>query len=136
MPITMKFQDPTLIDGAERTLAAAVGQPVQPGKIPNWLRLATIRRLEIPRDQHDGYGVVQWIDHHFPGWMDHVGSSERQGGKVFVSEPYPLGTEAMQNAIDFAAAVSADIGVYAASYHFPTGCIRIEISEKTEDDSV
>lgn len=54
----MKFRDPTLVAGSRETLVAAVGEPVRRDKIPNWLRLATIRRLAIPRDQHTAGGYL------------------------------------------------------------------------------
>jgi len=68
----------------------------------------------------------------YPGWLDHEGTSTRLGQKVFVSEPYALGPEVLQAAIDFATAVDADLTISPTSHHFPTRCLRIEISEKQE----
>ena len=44
----MRFRDPSLEDGPRQTITAVVGEPVTFGKIPNWFRLATIRRFKIP----------------------------------------------------------------------------------------
>ena len=126
----MKFRDPTLVAGSRETLVAAVGEPVRRDKIPNWLRLATIRRLAIPRDQHTGWRVLAWIRRQYPGWLDHEGTCVVDGQEVLVSEPYVMGADDLQAAIDFAKAVDADLEIDATSYHYPTKCLRITISQR------
>lgn len=62
----MKFRDPTLIAGPRETLVAIVGDPVWYSTIPNWLRLAAIRKLAIPRTHHSGSAVLSWIRQCYP----------------------------------------------------------------------
>lgn len=126
----MKFRDPTLVAGRRETLVAAVGEPVRYSKIPNWLRLAAIRKLAIPRSHHSGPQVLSWARRYYPGWIDHAGTCVVDGQEVLVSEPYVMGADDLQAAIDFAKAVDADLEIDATSYHYPTKCLRITISQR------
>lgn len=52
-----------------------------------------------------------------------------------MSEPYPLDANGLQAAIDFAKAVDADLKIDAASYHYPTKCLRITISQRRQKNA-
>ena len=115
-------------------IVAYVPPPVFRGLIPRWL----IRRIrltfpELSRRRLDNSALLrvaarQWSDQPLK-WLDHWGSIEDDGETIFVSEPYPLDLSSLTSLGAFCAALKLDCTVYAASYHYPTGCLRIEIRE-------
>ena len=59
--------------------------------------------------------------------------TDRRGSEILVSEPYPIGIKALTSLLAFVQKVGAGLTIDAASYHYPNGCIRIEISEQPWD---
>ena len=121
----MRFKDATLLNDGGYTHEADVGRRIRLHHIPAWLT-KRLREEGFIRGRADDAADVmrqQW-----EGWLDHYGSyKDGRGRHVFVSEPYPFGIETLKTLVDFCERLRLDCILKANSYHYPTGCLRIEL---------
>lgn len=134
----MKFKDPTLITTEGKELAASIPEPPVRGKIPAWL--SEMIRHESKRQREErwhGWVVDEFQDiaGSLGGWLDHWGTAKRHGRDVLVSEPYGLGKDAVAAMMQFCERFGLDLEIKAASFHFPTYCLRIEVYPESRGDA-
>jgi hypothetical protein len=125
----MRYLDPRITNDRGRELTAEVGSPVWGERLPAWLRsrLAAEARCRKPGILVSQYGRYDFL--HLVGasdrWLDHWGTTGTWGREIFVSEPYGLTDDAVQELLEFCRALKLDFDVDACSFHFPTRTLRI-----------
>lgn len=118
----MKFFDPRLICDCQNKKtckcqpeAVVPQEEIDHGKMPRWLQSALVHRS----------GKPHWCGGSDPTWMDHWGTATINGKRVFVSEPYGLSDDGVRNLMEFCSKYKIKVDIQAASWHYPTHCLRI-----------
>jgi|TARA_R100000049_G_C1889735_1_gene43246 hypothetical protein len=136
----MEFVDPTLRSqsSGETPLRAYVPPPPRIGRAPQWLT-KRIRKHMPELKGHWGwdtgislvYEAAYSCGDTWGRWIDHSGTLKLPDGRqAFVSEPYPLGLDALQALLAFCDRLDITCSVHAASSHYPTACLRLILTEK------
>jgi len=136
---TMKFLDNRLVEDdrspTRKTtyLEAFVPPEVKHGRIPQWLKVrlkAAVKAGKLQRvDAKWGNSyllnsAIGATEH----WFDHWGTvTNDRGQELFVSEPYGLTGGDVEKITKFCKLLDLNFGIDAASYHYPTRCLRVEI---------
>ena len=140
------FVNPEIQTADGEPLEAYVPPPVRLGHIPGWLtRRIRLTFPELARERphyrfdsevtlHRAARLCWPPDGSYGNWLDHWGSIQHEGAIIFVSEPYPLAVSCLVALASFCDALKVDCTLYAASHHYPTGCLRIEIREHRDSD--
>jgi hypothetical protein len=92
------------------------------------------RRLEFPswliEKAGDLVSLDQVITEIGDGWLDHWGTSEYAGEEWLVSEPYTLGSEALQQLLLFAHRFGLGVSIQASGAHRPGETMRVMLRPK------
>lgn len=121
MKTKKKHPTEVLIEDARKLLRPS---EVRLHRVPGWLRSQLAKTIGC-----GGYNGEEALRRAMAATnstrvFDHWGSTVINGGKAFVSEPYPAGPEQMTAAIRFAEAADLDLFVSANSWWFPSQTIR------------
>ncbi len=117
-----------------RSRKALKPSPVRLHHVPSWLRRRLLEAYGARDRMTDGHSVL----HHVAGstggseWLDHWGSTLVDGQRVFVSEPYNLPPEAIEQIATIAKAIDCTWWISANSWWCPGYTIRVVIAPPRE----
>jgi hypothetical protein len=126
----VKFRDATLLTDYGSPTRVEVASSVRLGHLPAWLKLRlTPHKRRLGAYSH--FDALMRLTSGSNNWLDHWGSARNaHGQEQFISEPYPLYREALQEVLRFAELLDLDVTLSATSYHFPTRVVRLTFEPK------
>lgn len=125
----IRFVNPKITNDRGRELTAEIGSPVWGERLPAWLkrRITVEARRRIPGilvSQYGRYDLLRLVGAS-DRWLDHWGTTRTWGREIFVSEPYGLTADAVEELLEFCRVLNLGFDFDATSSHFPTRTLRI-----------
>ena len=123
---TIKKRHPTeiLIEQARKLLKPA---PVRLHHVPNWLRLRILKAFGCRNGWTNGEDVLQRAVRQTSTslWLDHWGSAELKGKRVFISEPYNVTKQTIADIGAFCEPMGLEFYISANSWWLSGWTVRI-----------